>query len=247
MTKASGNPHIAGARAAYGMPGVEVDGNDVLAVYQAAGEAVARARAGGGPTLIECKTYRTRAHAEGMRDAGYRTPRRSPPGRSAPVKRFRDRLLADGRATEAELDAIEAEVKALVEEAGEFAEASPLPDPATVTDHVYAGQLDARSWNPNQQPAPAASFQQPHRELTFVEAAREGLAEEMARDPGSSWWVRASGRAAATSTPPSACTSATARSGCATRPSASAASPPCAPARRSPARGRSSTSCSSTS
>ena len=60
--------------AAYGLPGIAVDGNDVLAVHQAAGAAVARARAGGGPTLIECRTYRTRAHAEGMRDAGYRTP-----------------------------------------------------------------------------------------------------------------------------------------------------------------------------
>ena len=55
------------------MPGVEVDGNDVLAVHQAAGEAVRRARGGGGPTLLECQTYRTRPHAEGMGDFTYRT------------------------------------------------------------------------------------------------------------------------------------------------------------------------------
>jgi len=67
------NPSIASRGAAYGLPGVEVDGNDVLAVYEAAGEAVNRARSGGGPTLLECKTYRLRPHAEGMRDAGYRT------------------------------------------------------------------------------------------------------------------------------------------------------------------------------
>src|SRR5260370_557700 len=62
-----------GASGGYGLPGGVVDGNDVVAVYAAAGAAVERARQGGGPTLIECRTYRTRAHAEGMRDAGYRT------------------------------------------------------------------------------------------------------------------------------------------------------------------------------
>ena len=61
------------ASVSYDMAAVRVDGNDVLAVYQAAEEAVARARAGHGPSLIDCKTYRTRPHAEGMRDGGYRT------------------------------------------------------------------------------------------------------------------------------------------------------------------------------
>src|SRR3989449_6570691 len=69
---AAGNPSVALRGASYGMPGVEVDGNDVVAVAQAAREAVERARSGDGPTLIECKTYRTRAHAEGMGDFGYR-------------------------------------------------------------------------------------------------------------------------------------------------------------------------------
>src|ERR1700729_2495729 len=61
----AGNPGVANRASAYGLPGVEVDGNDVLAVYQAALEAVSRARGGNGPTLLECRTYRTRAHAEG--------------------------------------------------------------------------------------------------------------------------------------------------------------------------------------
>src|SRR5439155_14229387 len=65
---AAGNPDVASRAAAYGMPGVEVDGNDVQAVFAAAAEAVQRARSGGGPTLLECKTYRTRPHAEGMGD-----------------------------------------------------------------------------------------------------------------------------------------------------------------------------------
>ncbi len=73
LAQVTRNPSVASKAAAYGLPGVEVDGNDVLAVYDAAGEAIARARSGGGPTLLECKTYRTRPHAEGMRDAGYRT------------------------------------------------------------------------------------------------------------------------------------------------------------------------------
>jgi 2-oxoisovalerate dehydrogenase E1 component len=70
---ASGNPHVANRGAAYGLPGVEVDGNDVLAVYEVAREAVQRARTGGGATLIECLTYRVRSHAEGMSDFTYRT------------------------------------------------------------------------------------------------------------------------------------------------------------------------------
>ena len=61
------------ARVSYAMNAASVDGNDVLAVYEASAAAVARARAGEGPSLIECKTYRTRPHAEGMRDGGYRS------------------------------------------------------------------------------------------------------------------------------------------------------------------------------
>ena len=69
----AGNPSVAARGAAYGLPGLEVDGNDVLAVREAAREAVRRARAGEGPTLLECQTYRTRPHAEGMGDFTYRT------------------------------------------------------------------------------------------------------------------------------------------------------------------------------
>ena len=118
-----------------GLPGVTVDGNDVLAVHEVAGEAVRRARAGDGPTLIECKTYRTRAHSEGMRDAGYRTQEEIDAWKERdPIKRLRGQLLSAGFAAEAELAAIEAEVA----EAAEFAKNSPWPDPKTVLDHVYA-------------------------------------------------------------------------------------------------------------
>ncbi|MGA2974413.1 MAG: thiamine pyrophosphate-dependent dehydrogenase E1 component subunit alpha [Spirochaetia bacterium] len=133
------NPNPATRAAAYGLPGLAVDGNDVMAVYQAAGEAVRRARSGEGPTLLECKTYRTRAHSEGMRDAGYRTQEEIAEWKARdPIKAWGGKLLAGGIAAQAELDSIDAELKALAEEAASFALASPMPDPATVTQHVYA-------------------------------------------------------------------------------------------------------------
>ena len=134
------NPNVAERASAYGLPGVLVDGNDVLAVHEAAGEAVRRARAGDGPTLLECRTYRTRSHAEGMRDAGYRTPEEVAEWKTRdPIARFRERLLAEGLAGEDDIAPIDAAVQALVEEARRFADASPWPDPATVLDHVYSG------------------------------------------------------------------------------------------------------------
>jgi TPP-dependent pyruvate/acetoin dehydrogenase alpha subunit len=133
------NPSVAARAQAYGLPGVELDGNDVLAIYEAAGQAIARARAGDGPTLIECKTYRQRAHAEGMRDAGYRTADEVNQWKARdPIKRLGTRLLETGDATQAELDALDAEIRATVEEAVAYADQSPWPDPATVLDHVYS-------------------------------------------------------------------------------------------------------------
>jgi 2-oxoisovalerate dehydrogenase E1 component len=122
----------------YGIPGVCVDGNDVLAVHEAAGEAITRARAGGGPTLIECKTYRTRAHAEGMRDAGYRTADEVDAWKARdPIRQLASRVLSAGLATQAELDAIAQDVRAIVEDAAEFAKNSPFPEGASATQYVY--------------------------------------------------------------------------------------------------------------
>ena len=132
------NPEVATKAASYGMLGVAVDGNDVLAVFQAAGEAVARARAGKGPTLIECKTYRTRAHAEGMRDAGYRTPEEIESWKKRdPITMFRQKLLQDEEAGEPQLQAIEAEIQGTVVAAAQFAQQSPYPEGATATRHVF--------------------------------------------------------------------------------------------------------------
>ena len=127
------------AATAYQMPSFAIDGNDVLAVYNTAGEAIRRARAGGGPTFIECKTYRTRAHAEGMRDAGYRTQEEVDQWKQRdPIASFKTKLLSDGIATQDDLDGIDNEIKAMVEEALEFAKNSPYPDPATVTEYIYS-------------------------------------------------------------------------------------------------------------
>ncbi len=135
ITYATRNPDIWTKAAAYGMPGVCVDGNDAAAVWQAAAEAVARAREGGGPTLIECKTYRTRAHAEGMRDGGYRSMDDVEKWKARdPIKQLAARMPDQASA----FAAIEAEVKALVEEAVAFAKASPYPDGATATENIYA-------------------------------------------------------------------------------------------------------------
>jgi 2-oxoisovalerate dehydrogenase E1 component len=124
---------------AYGIPGVCVDGNDVLAVLAAAGEAVSRARGGSGPTLIECKTYRTRSHAEGMRDGGYRPLEEVEAWKLRdPIKLLAARLLHDGMATQSELDAITQDVRSSVEDAAEFAKNSPYPDGDTATRFVYA-------------------------------------------------------------------------------------------------------------
>ncbi len=139
FSSATRNPEVANRGPAYGLPSVAVDGNDVLAVYAAAQTAVARARAGGGPTLIECRTYRTRSHAEGMRDVGYRTRDEVEAWKSRdPLQLLKDHMLADGSAAAGDFETIEAEVQAMVEEAAEFAKNSPWPDPATATRYIYS-------------------------------------------------------------------------------------------------------------
>jgi len=135
------NPNVGGRGPLYGVPSMTVDGNDVLAVFEAAGEAVRRARSGGGPTLIECKTYRTRPHAEGMRDDGYRTIAEINEWKSRdPIVLFRRRLIAERIATEEELEKMDAEIKADIEKAHEFAKGSPWPEPATAVRFVYSGE-----------------------------------------------------------------------------------------------------------
>jgi 2-oxoisovalerate dehydrogenase E1 component len=139
LSAATRNPDIASRAAAYGMPGIAVDGNDVLAVHAAARTAAERARAGKGPTLIECRTYRTRAHAEGMRDDGYRTREEVERWKARdPIALLRGKILAARKVSEADLDAVDAGERARARAAFEAARSAPWPDPATVGDHVFS-------------------------------------------------------------------------------------------------------------
>ncbi len=136
---ATRNTNVAERARAYGIAAVAVDGNDVLAVYEAAGQAVQWARSGGGPSLIECRTYRTRPHAEGMRDGGYRSPEEIEAWKQRdPILLLHGRMLDAGISTDSDFEAIETEVRALIEEAHQFAIGSPYPDPATVSDHIFS-------------------------------------------------------------------------------------------------------------
>ncbi len=176
FVNATGNPQVAARGAAYGLPGVEVDGNDVLAVRAAAAAAVERARAGQGPTLIECRTYRTRPHAEGMGDYTYRTREEVEGWRArCPIARFRTHLIEEQSVGAAELEAIDRELAAEVEEAHRYAETSPWPEAASATRHVYA---DAAHGGRRTEDGGGAS----ERELTFMKATLEALTEEMAKD-----------------------------------------------------------------
>ena len=130
--------HIADRAAAYGMPGTTVDGNDVLAVYEEALEAVERARRGDGPSLIENVTYRWRGHSKS--DANrYRTQEEVEAWKQkCPIARFREHLIARDELTEAEADEMEGLARADIDAAVAFAEASPEPDLSTIEEGVYA-------------------------------------------------------------------------------------------------------------
>lgn len=123
---------------AYGMPGMRVDGFDVLAVYRTATEAVDRARRGEGPSLLVTESYRIEGHYSGEPEV-YRTRAEVEEWRKKdPIPRFRDWLLGNGYATAAELDVIEAAMKQEIADAVQFARESPVPDPATAMDYIYA-------------------------------------------------------------------------------------------------------------
>jgi 2-oxoisovalerate dehydrogenase E1 component len=171
---AAANPDIAARAAAYNMPGIAVDGNDALAVWQAAGDAVRRARAGAGPTLIECRTYRTRPHAEGMGDYTYRTREEVDAWRArCPLHALRRRLLADHSATEDELAALEQNLRQETVAALQAAMHDPDPEPADALRHVY-----------DEAPPPATpAVLAGARETTFIRATLEALSGEMERNP----------------------------------------------------------------
>ncbi len=137
---------IADRAAGFGMPGVRVeDGQDVLAVYDAVLEAVERARRGDGPSLVEVVTYRFNEHSEGLRLG---TDYRDADERAAWVERdpivlFRQHLEREGLATAEQLDALEAEVLAEVDEAVRFTDESPYPEPSVAFADLYTEPIGA--------------------------------------------------------------------------------------------------------
>ncbi len=132
------NPNIAERAAGYGIPGVVVDGNDVVAVHGVTAAAVERARSGGGPTLIEAKTMRMLGHA--IHDGAEYVPPEllAEWAKRDPIALFVERLLAEGVCDQIELDEIGVRCEVEVADAVAYAEASPLPDPASVSTGVYA-------------------------------------------------------------------------------------------------------------
>lgn len=146
LVKSHGQPDISKRAFGYGIPGISVDGQDVDAVYAVTREAVALARRGGGPTLIESKTYRFDEHQIGLNtnnDRAYRAQeeiQRYTSDRD-PIVLFK-RALLDSSIGEAELDGIEVEVAAEVERAVQFAEASPYPEAADVYEYMYSNPIN---------------------------------------------------------------------------------------------------------
>jgi TPP-dependent pyruvate/acetoin dehydrogenase alpha subunit len=132
--------NIVQAADAAGMPGIRLDGNDVLAVLDGTRQAVAQARAGAGPCLLECRTYRWRGHVGPAWDLEVGERRRSELDEwmpKDPILRLRRRLIEEGQSTN-ELDALEPAIRGEIEAAVTFARESPLPDDSDLFRHVYA-------------------------------------------------------------------------------------------------------------
>ncbi|WP_231715651.1 thiamine pyrophosphate-dependent dehydrogenase E1 component subunit alpha [Desulfosarcina widdelii] len=131
-------PNIADRAAGYAMPGVVVDGNDALAVYHSAVEARTRAAAGKGPTLIEYKTYRWRGHGEA--DLQIYQPKEEIAAWQAmcPIPKLRGDMLAQGLISKDELQQMENQIDAIVQDAVRFAEESPYPEPSEALEDIFA-------------------------------------------------------------------------------------------------------------
>lgn len=138
---------VAARGAGYGMPGIEVDGTDAVAVYEAAREAARRARAGEGPTLIEAKTYRLTAHSSDDNDRTYRGREEIEMWRAKePLPRIRQYLLDGGVATEEELAGIKQRIDTEVNDATDWAETQPVPSGDDTFKHVFATPEEKAQW-----------------------------------------------------------------------------------------------------
>jgi pyruvate/2-oxoglutarate/acetoin dehydrogenase E1 component/TPP-dependent pyruvate/acetoin dehydrogenase alpha subunit len=175
---------IADRAKGYDIPGVVVDGMDVMAVYEVVSEAIARARRGEGPSLVECKTYRWYGHSKSD-PKKYRTKEEEQEWHVRdPLSKFGRYLLDSGVATQEELDAIEKRADEALKKATEFALASPMPDPAEVEQDVYVltnptpAEIEAER-RLRERVRTDPGIPKKH----FWEAIRDALREEMLRDP----------------------------------------------------------------
>lgn len=135
--KATSAKQIADRAAGYSIPGVRVDGNDPVEMYRVAREAIDRARAGEGPTLIEAMTFRFHGHVFGDADGYMDKAQKAAAMEADPVPRLRRKLIDEGIATEEQLAQIEADIEESIDAAVEFALASPLPELSELTTDVY--------------------------------------------------------------------------------------------------------------
>jgi 2-oxoisovalerate dehydrogenase E1 component alpha subunit len=131
--------NVADRAAAYGIPGVIVDGNDMLEVYRVMSEAVARARRGDGATLVEAKTYRPVPHSSDDDDRAYRSREEVEEWKSrCPIRTLREKILTNEGAPLPSVEQVEREVQQWIEAAVQFARESPEPEPSTVYDHIFS-------------------------------------------------------------------------------------------------------------
>ena len=143
MSMSTGVDYISERAASYGMPGVTVDGNDPVATWKVMGEAVARARSGGGPTLVEARTYRFWGHLMGDSMEYMPKEERKAAMAADPVVMYRAWLLDNGHATEAQLAEMEEELTAAIDDAVEFALNSPQPDASELYTDVFGDDTAA--------------------------------------------------------------------------------------------------------
>lgn len=130
--------NIADRAAAYGMPGVTVDGNDVVAVYEGVARAAKRAREGQGPSLVEAKTYRLAGHLFDDPQHYRSLEEVDVKWQNCPIKRFKAQLKAEGVLSEGEMERLEQEVNQEVDKAVAFARTSPFPDPEEAFQDIFS-------------------------------------------------------------------------------------------------------------
>jgi pyruvate dehydrogenase E1 component alpha subunit len=147
FTDSSAVPNVADRAAAYAMPGKIVDGQDVLACWRVTQEAVARARSGNGPSLIEAKTHRYQAHSYRVRES--RPPEEIELGRRRdPLALFQAQLIGSGVVSDADLAAVQAAVEEEISEGIKFARASEVPEPGEAFTDLYAGDIPVAQGDP---------------------------------------------------------------------------------------------------